>query len=317
MRLKNISDQDVVSLIKKGDYTVLPTLFERNYVNALNQAEKLDFSQKKTQKLLANSCVIIWQFFSSNTWNIGRHKIDFTIDYVFRRLLQHANPHAKLKIKSVFEELDPAIESFFIEPNEEEVSSTINNFKVLKENYKQLIWNHFFEKRPIEKAAIQLNIDEDKAESQLNIGLTKWAELIKFNLKRNIDIDLLKEHSTSLLYYSTGGMSKDAMLSHELKLSNINGLKKLQDYIDELGQIASLSRRLSLVDYLFKNASTKLTGNIWGNKASIASAIFIVLIGILVWISDNTPDNKKDLFKLNEQVVTDTLNQNLNEDSIP
>lgn len=316
MRLKNISDSDVVSLIKKGDYKVLTLLFERNYVNALNQAEKLEVSKKKTQKLLANACIIIWQYFSSQTWNLGRHKIDFTIDYVFKRLLSDLIPYTNIKIKSVFEELDPNIKNYLAEPSEEEVSNTINNFKVLKDNQKQLIWNHFFEKRAIENIAMELGIEEEKAESQLISGFSKWGELIKFNLKRNIDTDLLRQHCLELINYSTGILSKDRMLKHELNLTNIQGLKKLQDYIDEMGQIASLSRRLSLLDYISKNSSTKLTGNIWGNKASIASAIFIVIIGVLVWVSDNTPEDKKDLFNLDEQTETDSLKNNFDGDSI-
>lgn len=316
MRFKNISDQDVVSLIKNGDYTVLPNLFERNYVNALNQAEKLEISHKKTQKLLANACIIIWQYFSSNSWNLSRHKIDFTIDYVFKKLLIASKPNANLKIKSNFEEFDTYINEYLAGPKEEEVSNTINNFKVLKDNQKQLIWNHFFEKRAIEKVSEELGIDDEKAEKQLLNGFIKWGELISFNLKRNIDTNLLKEYCEPLINYATNSLPKDAMLKHELNLSNINGLKKLQDYTDEMGQIAALSRRLSLIDYISKNSSTKLTGNIWGNKASIASAIFIVIIGILVWVSDNIPEDKKDLFNLNEQTETDSLNNNLDGDSI-
>ncbi len=317
MRFKNIADTDVASLVKKGDYSILPYLFERNYVSALNVAEKHDFAQTKVQKWLSNSVVIVWQYFSIKSFQVSKHKIDFMIDYVFRVLIQTENPQLALKIKSRFEELDPFISRFLNEPTENEEINTLNNYKLLKDTEKQLIWNHFFEKRTIEKIGSELGIDEEKAQKKLNKGFIKWAELIKQNLNKSINTQLLTEHTESILNFSNASLSNEKMLAHELILSQNPDLLKLQEQVDKLGQIASLSRRLSLIDYISKNASTKLTGNIWGNKVSIYSAIFIALIGILVWISDHTPDDKKDIFNLKNNSVTDTLKINDANNKIP
>ncbi|MGB0429440.1 MAG: hypothetical protein ACPGLV_03135 [Bacteroidia bacterium] len=309
MRFKNISDTEIASLIKKGDYSILPFLFERNYVNSLNIGENNGCTQAKVQKVLSNSVVIVWQYFSIKSFQVSKHKFDFMIDFVFRTLLQSHVKESTIKIKSRYNELKDLIQQKLNEPKESEVSNVLNNFKVLKENQKQLIWNHFFEKLSIEKAGNKLGLSEDKSIDTLFKGFVKWSEFIKQNLNKNINTNLLKENIESFICYSTASLTNDKMITHELLLANNPDAKKLQGYVDEMGEIACLSRRLSLVDYIAKNASTKLTGNIWGNKVSIYSAIFIVIMGVLVWVSENTPDDKKDIFNFNNSPsVSDTLN---------
>lgn len=51
-------------------------------------------------------------------------------------------------------------------------------------------------------------------------------------------------------------------------------------------------RKKTLVQYIKTNASTKLTGNIWGNTWTRISLLIVVLVGLLIFLVPEKPQHK-------------------------
>lgn len=314
MRLKNIPDQEVIAFIKAEKYEILPALFERNLVNSLNISDKFDLAHKKVYRYLANAVVIVWQYFSPKPWLVSKHKIDFVIDFIYRYQLQKDFPEQKIKLKYSFDEFIPFIHTLY-EEGQEENGPVINNFKVLKERTKTILWFSFFERIEDDLIANRLGIDEEKVAKLRAKGIVKWCDFVNQNLKLKLEAKCIEVNEQAFFKYQKGLLNQNESLQFELLLSSDKIITKAFEQYKELANTISLIRRLTLREYVLKNASTKLTGNIWGNKISIASAIFIALVGILVWWADQVPDSDKNLFK-DDVNINDTLINSNESDTI-
>ncbi|MBI1184458.1 hypothetical protein GC194_09310 [bacterium] len=304
MRFRNIPDQEVAKRIKAGNHEILPVLFERNLVSCLNLGIKAEADEKTVHNLLAHSVVICWQYFASKSWLASKHKIDFIIEYIFRVLLKEKYALQGLKLKFQFSEFDGLLEAFTNEiPHT--TNQVINNFKVLGENTKSILWMTFFEKRSDEDMATQLGKSEDKIIQMRAKGFAKWVNLLCTNLNYKINQELFTTHLHTFIGYYTGTLGKDKMLAFELERShNAQIAKEYEEFLLLVSTLAAY-RRQTLVEYVLKNASMKLTGNIWGNKISIVSAVFIALMGLLVWYTKQHPPQNHQTEKLS----TDTIKE--------
>ena len=144
MRRKNIPDQEVTTLIKKGRIDVLANLFERNIVTCLN------FSTGMT---LAIKRVIIHSHFPVHLYgsisqaisgNRSSHKIDFMIDFLNRKQLDLVYGH-EVKIPYQFPELEYVFTTYEQEPKAVDTILT-NNLNVLSDSHKELLTLTFLKK---------------------------------------------------------------------------------------------------------------------------------------------------------------------------
>lgn len=285
MRRKNISDQEVTVLIKKGRVEVLANLFERNIVNCLNLFDRHGLDEKTCHRTLALSCSFIWEYFSHSTWKPSSHKVDFMIDFLNRRQL--AQTHGvETKLPYQYPELDILLDTYKLEPEKIDIILT-NNLNVLNDSLKDLLAACFFEKTNIDKLAIDLNQTDEYIEEQRVKGFSKWVQLLRQNANYRISLDEFLADLPIFIGYYCGELSKTKMLDFEMKLAESDTFKKQHDQFLELVYIIRWNRRKKITDFIQSSATTKLTGNIWGNRWSMVSALFIILIGMLIWYIDN------------------------------
>lgn len=264
---------------------VLTNLFERNIVNCLNLYDRYDLGEGVAHQSLALSCTFIWEYFSSNPWKSASHKVDFMIDFLNRRQLAQVHGHST-KIPYEFPELDALLEAYQSEPDKVDKIIT-NNLNVLSDSLKDILNASFFEQINIDKLALDLNQSDEYIEKQREKGFAQWIRLIRQNANYRIAQDELLTELPTFIGYHLGELSKTKMLDFEMKRSSDKATKDLYNQFLELVSIIKWNRRNKILESILANSTTKLTGNIWGNRWSLVSAGFIILIGILIWYTDN------------------------------
>lgn len=100
--------------------------------------------------------------------------------------------------------------------------------------------------------------------------------------------------------YLSNKLSNQQLIDLEIRLASQPDLKTEFEFYKVFRLTARATRRKQINNYIQTNASTKLVGNIWGNTWTIVSAIFIIIVGLLIWYTDNyqkapqTNDNNID-----------------------
>ena len=112
-------------------------------------------------------------------------------------------------------------------------------------------------------------------------------QLLKQNAHYRLPLNEFLAELPSFIGYYSGESSKSKMLEFEIKLTESDSFKELYAQFLDLVGIIRWNRRRFLLEYIKGSTTTKLTGNIWGNRWSVVSALFIILIGILIWYTDN------------------------------
>lgn len=292
MKLKKLTDQELVSQIQKLNREVLIELFERSYVDAKNRFDQKEIAERECQDCLAIACTFIWQHFQERSLEKGQKVGNVLLaisefiansragQEIFENPLKSIKkPNIVEDFRNEFQNIDKPIET---------------NFHVLKEKRKTALGLYYFEKWSIHKIAEHQNSASDKALDFLMTSFKKWVQLLVQNIKYRIDLDLFSENLHSFEAYRSGKFSEEQALQWELKLSESANLTKTQEkYFELIAILRSIQRRV-LSRFIIKNATTRLMGNIWGKKWSIVSAIFIALTGILIWYSKNNPSNSKE-----------------------
>ena len=181
MKLKHISDQELVRLIKKGNQDVMVTLFERNFLDAKLRFEKFELSDNQIAELLAGAVGIIWQFFSQNNWKESKHKVDFMLSYVLNKLSCQLYLQVEYKQRFDFPELDNYIQLALNEKSHEPRLEVILKYLSLsKDSTFQAIGMHSFENLNDEELAKKFAFkDEWSAESKRHKALAKAINFIK------------------------------------------------------------------------------------------------------------------------------------------
>lgn len=181
MKLKHISDQELVRLIKKGNQDVMVTLFERNFLDAKLRFEKFELSDSAIAQLLADSVGIIWQFFNQNNWKESSHKVDFMLSYVLCKMSTQLYNNVEYKQRYSFPELDAYIQEALNEKSTEPRLEIINKYLSLsKDSTFQALGMHSFEKINDEELAKKFGFkDEWSAESKRHKALAKAINFIQ------------------------------------------------------------------------------------------------------------------------------------------
>jgi len=285
LRLKNVSDRAAFDFIRDGNRNVLNHLFERNLVNALNLLEPYVPDEKKTHEVLANSVVLVWEYFSSNPWLSSKHKFDFIVDYLNRRQLQTLVPDKKVKSKYSFDELEPVLNSFLQQPDAKGI--LVNNYKALPDLQKQILQQAHFAGKADDIIAKELAKEEEYVEAKKIKAWTIWIGMLVQHANMSLEKDYIISNLLSFITFNNGSLAKDKMLEFELALSSSKLHSKAYEQFESLVEHIKALSRDELKKYISINTSTKLTGNIWGKTWTWVSAGFIALMGILIWIVDN------------------------------
>ena len=264
---------------------MLVHLFERNLVDSLNLFDRFEKSDEFAHECLGNSIIIVWEYFSSHHWLASKHKIDFIIDYLNRLQLQQHLGESTVKLKYSFDEFDTYVQEIGDYPDSKNM--IINNFKTLPDLQKEILQLSHFEKWDAERISDHIGRDEDFVDVRRLKAWRTWINLLVQNLKLTLEKDYLLEQTDGFIRYELGQLSKEKMLQFELQLSSNAVHKRAFEQFQSLVDYIRAYRRETLRKYLNMNSSTRLTGNIWGNKVTWASAIFIAIIGILIWYTDH------------------------------
>ncbi|MBI3141353.1 MAG: hypothetical protein HYZ16_00850 [Bacteroidetes bacterium] len=280
MRLRNIPDQTVAQQIQDGQKDILVAIFERNLATCLNLGIKYQLSDKQVHQFLAQGAVAVWYFFSKKPWLTSRHKIDFMVEYVFVRLVQRHVPTAKGRY--LFEELDPYVQRVEEHANPVE-PALVNNLTLLSDNLLQSLTLSLGDGRGLWNVGQLMGKSEEQVETMVAKAAIKWFGLLRQNLQLPLDTDGIKKDVDQLMSYHLGLLSPTDMASIEVALSTNPHIARTYKSFLLLDSTVGHYRTTSLLGMVLGKSAKRLTGNIWGNRWSVASAIFIALVGLLIW----------------------------------
>lgn len=179
---RNTTDQEIVDLIKSNKETALISLFERNFLDAKLISEKLQLRDKYFTNQLSDAVTIIWEFFSMNHWIEKNHKIDFMVLYTFQRIIEEKKS-ITLKKKSTFTELEPFIEKYFDELNNQEQHQQLKEFlRYLSDTNRNILLDHLFEGKSFDDLAEEHNLTEEQIQARFNKAISQTSLKVKMNI---------------------------------------------------------------------------------------------------------------------------------------
>lgn len=307
-RFRQRQDKEVFEGIRNLQMDVLIELFERNYVNVKNHLEQKGGSDPQIIRSLMEACTVVWDFFGNHTWRESSHKIDFMVTYALHCIWNTRYSELKVKLRHNFPELDLSIQRLFDE-EDRDINLLRETIKYLKPDQRDLISIFHFEGFDFNQITNLSHFDhEDDAENAYLNALIRLAKMLKGNFNDRFDSILKRETLEKFVtYYSRYSREEERL---QIELENTIGEKNYIRNWEFLVNGIRSYRRYELIQFLKKNSSTRLTGNIWGNRWSIGSGLFILLTGLAIVYAHFNPPEKNRLPNTVDSIEqsVDTLN---------
>ena len=305
MRLRQLTDAEVFKAIRSNDRKALIHLFERNLVSALNTVEKYDIPDEKVHASLEYACIQVWEFFLRNIWRESQHKIDFMVIYLFIHEVKKREELSNLKNRYRFDDLDQFIDDLAEDYNPKEYS-LFSFIRRIPEEELDILKGIFFLKWDSDDLAERFAYkDEEQVEALAAKGLYRLHGLVNSSGMSNLRTEADKECASAYIQFIVKHQRKKEDTDTEIKLSLYPDWRPKFSELNALQVLLENFFRFQLRKEIKDNAAVKLTGNIWGNKWSLISLLFILIMGLLIWLIDQHPEwtDNRDSFPVDSTII--------------